>query len=422
MLNELHPREHAETTLAQLDDKQRENHALLFKLHDDISNEVKNQQAINDDLAQFVQRLRNTHDSIPPLSSDEVKQLYENTLQQLQPQFDDIIARQNEATHLHVQQEWPLKESVEDVNTLINQLKADALQQSELAKVKEDRALLYPQYNLSMSQFEQLLHKYSNNEPKSVGDVEQDSHAIADLLDRLRQLRQQFQAYLGWLLSCQYIPSDQLQQLVSPVEDSLQNIDNVIGQLTQLHAQMQSELAQHNNLKQQKESLSQRFEQINEEASKVHAIEDPDQRQTQLNLIQQQVQPLVEELHMVRQQMPETARPILSDNVENSQLLKKLHNNALDLQNTLGSDQKDAAKRIKLARIEDEAQFAMSQIADTISGAELLLNVDNGPSMSQLNDAALKLDQLPDQMSRVPRLYEDLEGGDEMSRKLKVCI
>jgi hypothetical protein len=120
--------------------------------------------------------------------------------------------------------------------------------------------------------------------------------------------------------------------------------------------------------------------------------------------------------------VPESERPILSNNLENSQLLKRLHNDALDLQSSLGSDQKDAAKRVRLSRVEHEVQLEFSRIADEISGAELLLNVDGKPSMAQLHDAAERLDRLPEQLSNVPRLYADLPDDDEMSKQLKVTL
>lgn len=129
---------------------------------------------------------------------------------------------------------------------------------------------------------------------------------------------------------------------------------------------------------------------------------------------------MVEELHLVRQQLPEVERPLLSENVQNTQVLRRLHDNALQLQSALETNQQDAVKRVRLARIEDEAQLLLCKIAEEINGAELLLNVDGGPSMGQLSEASKKLDKLPEQMQNVPKVYEDLQDSDDQAKKLKV--
>lgn len=132
------------------------------------------------------------------------------------------------------------------------------------------------------------------------------------------------------------------------------------------------------------------------------------------------MQPLMEELTFVRQHVPEIHRPVLTSTKENSQLLKRMHENALELQDSLLSESADAEKRAKLGRIEHEAQLRMASIADEITGAELFLNVEGSPSMAQLKTAAEKLNGLPEQISDTERVFADLDEKDNLTRQLKV--
>lgn len=416
MLNELQPRERAESEIAYLDQQQREQQSSLSNLISDIDAEVKDEISLNEEITQFVSDIREALDSVPTLSAEDARLLHDGAIPHLRSKLNSIVDRRADSAsnRLYTLQVWPNNlESPSDITLLINQLEKSALKQIESAEIVGRQQELDLEYLKLMPEVERLLQKYSNGIPQSIETVREDSDLIDSLLKRLRPLCEQLQNYLDWLAQRSNVESS---------DDKLKETKNALRDLTHLHAQMQQELRDHSNLKHQKDILTQRFDQLQTEASKAHEVEDPDQRHTQLLTVQQQMQPLVEELYLVRQQLPEKERPILSDNLENTQLLRRLHDDALSLQDVLGSDQQDAAKRLRLSRIEHETHLALSLISDKISAAELLLNVDGTPSMSQLREAALKLDTLPEQITAVPKIYEDLSDEDEMSRQLKVGL
>jgi hypothetical protein len=405
----------------------------------DIENEIQEEKTANEEVEKFVQQLRQKLDSLPSLSADEAQKLLEES-DKLQPEFNNLVSSHIERSqnHRYVEAEWPTSApSAGDIDEMIQLLKSGSLQRTEIAEAEHKCQELDEEYAPLMEQAVLLLQKYADNSPKTSDEVHTDADSINNLLAAIQPLRNRYQNLLHWLTQSKNIPEQQLQAFIDPTMKQIERLDAAHQGLSDLSNQISSEIEQQDHLGRQKEALSQKFNQIQEEASRAHQVEDPDKRQEELVFVQRQMQPLVEELKLVRSQL-QTERPILSATKENSQLLTRLHDDALNLNESLSSGSQEAAKKAKLSRIEHEAQLFLSRIADEISGAEYLLNgksilccrqyliayflVEGSPSMGQLRQAARKLDQLPSEMESANAVFKDLDESDEPTKQLKVNI
>ncbi|KAI6183013.1 Spectrin beta chain, erythrocytic [Aphelenchoides bicaudatus] len=420
-LIDLQPNERAEKDVAFLENQQSQQQARIVELVADIESEIQNEKSANEEIANFIEDLRHKLDSLPSMSVEDAQKLHEES-DPMKSSFDNLVGLKLDRSqqHQYVQSEWPSNlPPVSEIHDLIQKLKTDALKQSESGEADGKRRELNEEYDPLMKQIEAILHKYADSKPRTADEVRADADLISDLLAKLQPLRNRFQLLLQWLTERNTTPDQQLLPYIDQANSQIESLDNAQKQLSKLEDQIRSEIGQQDQLGRQKEMLSQKFNQLQNEASLAHEIEDPNKRQEELTAVQQRIQPLVEELSLVRTQLPQTERPILSATKENSQLLTRLHDDALLLNDTLTSGSKEAAKRAKLARIEHEAQLLMSRIAAEISGAELLLNVKGSPSMAQLRQAATKLDQLPGQMENANSVFRDLDESDEPTRQLK---
>jgi hypothetical protein len=239
---------------------------------------------------------------------------------------------------------------------------------------------------------------------ESIQMAEHDLHELQKLRDLLNQTNRELE------LSFEELPENEKSVFIDKLNANKAAIESGHANINELQQQLENELSRQKELEAELNKLTSRFNDLRTEIDKARHIEDPVTRSSQLQALQIQIQPLMDELN----KRPELESSRLMQDVP----INDLKSSVEKLQNIIDSDQKDSEKQIQLANVEKDIAEKSTELIQQIQTAEQIMSNPDA-SIEELRRSNEILLTAQPKLEEISKLYEDLDPEDEVSQQLR---
>lgn len=310
---QLEPLEAAESQLRFVEVDQDELEADYQELIDQINSETNDEDHLNSALTSLIDQLNKISNEMPDFDRNDLNLIQKEALPAIQKQLDEINDRDADArkTRKSILREWPSEAHPEKAQQLINSIiekEVDCLR-----KIKEQETKVHVDEWLSKKQeldqqifgvtstTEQLLQRYADSlEPTNVNEAENDTQQALNLSEQLQRAKDLLKNAIDWLTNSN-LPNETKTATLEYLYAEKEKLDKEDECLKNLQKQLNDELSKQKELNEKFDELQVKLTRLQNEASNILTLE-AEQKRLQIDTLQQQIQPLLQEVSEMQKQ------------------------------------------------------------------------------------------------------------------------
>uniref|UniRef100_A0A915EDG2 Uncharacterized protein n=1 Tax=Ditylenchus dipsaci TaxID=166011 RepID=A0A915EDG2_9BILA len=407
---------HAKLGDMGLDKKEHEAYQLMQKLQAELESKEE-EQAKADHFMQAVDEL-NLLISEPIAALSHTTRLDSDTAQaQLQASeakaliLKEVIAKAEEEPSVELTKEEQIlaaktEENAKDyLKNLLDKCAQLQLQLDLVAELEKQDKALKEKINALGEDVNSIFSLYQQQSPQSLLAAEDDLRRADSVKARLDEANQQLEVLKKWTGT--QLPNDQ--QANKLLEDTNQTLTQLNSQLLAVTVPLKDHIEVAKNQEAYKNNILDSIKELSGQAQNVHNLADANQKSTELQKLQNQIEPLKEQLIQLQQQ-------ISAVSVNNAFVgpveLDSVQENLDGLANLLNNEEMDAARKLNNAATAANIQQEAASLRNKIHKAERL---DSDPNATEkdLQMAKNILEDSKQHLENIQHAADSLDVNDQ---------